>query len=129
MWLINPEFPKVVEEAWTEANSLSRAVSDFTNKVRKWNIEEFGNLFTKKRRELARLGGVQKALANIPSEFLIELEKQLIEEYAVIMLQEEEYWALKSRLNTVIYGDRNTTFFSCINCGEEAEEKNKMFNG
>ena len=26
-------------------------------------------------------------------------------------MQEEEYWALKSRLNTATFGDRNTSFF------------------
>ena len=26
-------------------------------------------------------------------------------------MQEEEYWALKSRLNTTTFGDRNTSFF------------------
>ena len=39
---------------------------------------------------LARLGAVQKALANNPYEFLIGLEKQLTEEFALIMLQKEE---------------------------------------
>ena len=40
---------------------------------------------------LARLGGVQKAIACHPSEGLLRLEKALIEEHALIMLQEEEF--------------------------------------
>ena len=32
-------------------------------------------------------------------------------EYASIMQQEEEFWALKSRLNWATFGDRNTSFF------------------
>lgn len=91
MWMMHPEFPKVVEEVWIEANSLPRAISDFTNKVKKWNTEVFGNLFNRKRKVLARLGGIQKALTNNLSDFLISLEKQLTEEYTMIMLQEEEY--------------------------------------
>lgn len=58
-----------------------------------------------------RLNGAQKALANNLNDFLIQLEKKLIEEYSLIMLQEEEFWALKSRLNWAAFGDRNTSFF------------------
>ena len=71
----------------------------------------FGNLFAKKRRILARLHGAQKALASNPNDFLLELEQQLISEYSLILMQEEEYWALKSRLNSTTFGDRNTSFF------------------
>ena len=91
MWLLHPIFPKVVEEAWFDGHSLSFAISNFSKRAQKWNSEVFGNLFARKRRVLARLGGVQKAIANNPSESLLRLEKQLIEEHAPIMLQEEEF--------------------------------------
>ncbi|XP_050280869.1 uncharacterized protein LOC126721842 [Quercus robur] len=71
MWLLHPQFPKVVEEAWFGDRSLSSAIFDFTSKVKKWNTEVFGNLFARKRRVLARLGGVQKAIACNPSEALL----------------------------------------------------------
>ena len=111
MWLLHPQFPKVVEEAWAGERTLLPAISDFTVKVKKWNIAVFGNLFNRKRRVLARLGGAQKAIACHPSDDLLRLEKTLIEEHASIMLQEEEFWALKSRLNAATFGDRNTSFF------------------
>ena len=60
---------------------------------------------------LARLDGAQKAISNGPNQFLIQLEKSLIDEYKLIMLQEEEYRALKSCLNWAAYGDSNTSFF------------------
>jgi len=41
----------------------------------------------------------------------LTLEKQLIEEYSLIFPQEEEFWALKSRLNATTLGGRNTSFF------------------
>lgn len=47
---------------------------DFVVRARRWNIEVFGNSFAKKKRVLARLHGAQKALANNPNEFLLELE-------------------------------------------------------
>nr|XP_023885119.1 uncharacterized protein LOC111997275 [Quercus suber] len=71
----------------------------------------FGNLFARKRRLLANINGTQKAFSNGPNRFLVQLEQDLIKEYADIRLQEEEYWALKSRINWAAYGDRNTSFF------------------
>ena len=47
---------------------------EFVNRAKKWNVDVFGNLFAKKKRLLARLHGAQKALANNPNEFLLELE-------------------------------------------------------
>ncbi|XP_050254456.1 uncharacterized protein LOC126700356 [Quercus robur] len=105
MWLLHPGFPKVVQEAWLEDRELQIAISDFANRAKKWNVEVFGNLFARKRRVLARLNGSQKALANNPNDFLLALEEKLIEEYSLILIQEEEYWALKSRLNVATFGD------------------------
>lgn len=87
------------------------AISDFANWAKKWNVEVFGNLFARKRRVLERLSGTQKALANNPNDFLLALEEKLIKEYSLILLQEEKFWELKSRLNVATYGDCNTSFF------------------
>ena len=65
----------MVEKAWPGDRSLPLAISDFTTKVKKWNFEVFRNLFARKRRVLARLGGVQEAIACNPSEALLRLEK------------------------------------------------------
>ena len=75
MWLLHPDFSRVVREAWPEGRLLNLATREFTRNVKKWNVEVFGNLFARKRRVLARLNGTQKALANNPSESLIRLEK------------------------------------------------------
>ena len=111
MWFLHHDFPRVVQQAWSEDRDLQEATLEFVVRVRKWNCEVFGNLFARKRRILARLHGVQKALANNPNDFLLELEQQLISEYSLILMQEEEYWALKSRLSTATFEDRNITFF------------------
>ena len=86
-------------------------MADFVDRVRKWNVEVFGNIFAKKRKVLARLNGTQKAIAENPNDFLLNLENQLLSEYSLILMQEEEFWALKSRLNETTFGDRNTSFF------------------
>ena len=90
---------------------LQRAILDFTRKAKKWNYEVFGNLFARKKRVLAKLNGTQKALAENPTESFIRLENQLIEEYSFILLQEEEFWVLKSRINVSTFGGRNTSYF------------------
>jgi len=90
---------------------LFKATTNFTRKTKKWNVDVFGNIFNRKKRVIERINGAQKALANHPNDFLVQLEKNLIEVYAFIRRQEEEYWALKSRLNWTMHGDKNTTFF------------------
>ena len=111
MWLLHPKFPSVVKESWEREHYLNNAISVFTRKAKHGNVNIFGNLFARKRRVLTRLNKAQKALANNPNDFLIQLEKKLIEDYNLIMLQEEEFWALKSRLNWATFEDRKTSFF------------------
>ncbi|XP_023878054.1 uncharacterized protein LOC111990509 [Quercus suber] len=111
MWLLHPDFYRIVREAWPEGANLTMATTEFMRKAKKWNYEAFGNLFVKKKRVLARLNGTQKELADYPSESLLSLENQLIEEYSSILLQEEEFWALKSKINAAAFGDRNTSYF------------------
>ena len=111
MWLLHPGFPNIVQKAWTEDKDFQGAVLEFVSKAKHWNYNVFENLFARKKRVLAIINGAQKALANRPTDFLLTLVKQLIEEYSLILLQEEEYWALKSRLNAATFGDSNTTFF------------------
>ena len=48
---------------------------------------------------MARLDGTQRSLALRPSHNLVILERQLQAELACVLSQEEELWALKSRVN------------------------------
>lgn len=89
----------MVRKAWENESDLPAAIKLFTDRAHQWNKSVFGNLFARKKRVLARLNGVQKALPNGPNQFLVQLEKSLIKEYLEIMLQKEEFWVLKSHLN------------------------------
>ena len=74
IWLSHNEFPGIVQEAWSGQDvNLASAISGFVSRARVWNREVFGNVFTKKKRLMARLVGIQKALANRLSTFLINL--------------------------------------------------------
>lgn len=60
---------------------------------------------------MARLNGYQKALAARPSPILVNLEKSLKCDLNEVLNQEQELWALKSRVNWMLLGDRNNSFF------------------
>ena len=108
---MDPTFPRIVSHAWRQPNILVEAIENFTKEASIWNKVHFGNIFTKKKNIQARLNGIQKAIRVRPSTFLLELEKDLLKELDTILRQEEELWALKSRVNWLVQGDRNTTFF------------------
>ncbi|XP_030930737.1 uncharacterized protein LOC115956530 [Quercus lobata] len=76
-WLADDSFPNLVQDAWSNNPGLYDAIKKFTTKAAEWNRVHFGNIFAKKRRVLARLGGIQRVMADRPSSFLINLEKQL----------------------------------------------------
>ena len=112
MWLSHNDFPAIVRESWTDMDdNLAGAVFRFTYKAQIWNKEVFGIIFVKKRQIMVRLLGAQRALANNPNTFLINLQDQLAGEYSEILQLEEELWAMKSRVNWTIFGERNTSFF------------------
>ena len=83
------------------------AIKVFSRQASLWNKNQFGNIFQKKKRVLAR----QRALANQLSSSLVALENHLIKELDVVLEQEKDLWALKSRINWMILGDRNTSFY------------------
>lgn len=68
IWLLHPDFPKIVREAWPEDTPLHLAITDFTRRAKKWNFEVFCNLFARKKKVLAGLNGTQKGLAENPRE-------------------------------------------------------------
>ena len=92
-------------------------------KANDWNRDHFGNIFFKKNRIQARLNGVQRAMAIRPSSSLVELENNLLKELEIILNQEHELWALKSRVNWMVQGDRNTAF-----CLVELAKKIEILN-
>lgn len=110
MWLSHPSFPGVVSDAWSRQNSLKQAQSNFTVKANAWNKAEFGNLFHRKRRLVARLKGIQENLSIRPNNFLVDLERKLQLEFAEVIKLEEEFWAMKARILWLVEGDRNTAF-------------------
>lgn len=110
-WLSDPTFPNIVSQAWRQPHNLGEAIDLFSKNATVWNRNHLGNIFVKKKNIMARLNGIQRAVASKPSNFLLKLEKELVKEFDMILSQEEELWALKSRVNWMIQGDRNTAFY------------------
>ncbi|XP_030924616.1 uncharacterized protein LOC115951580 [Quercus lobata] len=102
VWMSHPLFPKVVDDSWVIDRAFKANVDSFTNNVKVWNKEIFGNIFHRKHRVEARLRGIQNNIANGPNDFLLNLENQLRKEYFEILAQEEEFWSVKSRYNGLI---------------------------
>ena len=75
---------------------------------------------------MARLNGIQRALAMRPSVFLLNLEKDLLRDLDTVLNQEEEIWALKSRVNWMIQGDRNMAFYHVSTLVRR--KRNKIFS-
>ena len=64
IWLSHDGFPPIVRDAWDgNQHNVTEAISTFTRKAKSWNRKEFGNIFWKKRNLVARLTGVEKAIA------------------------------------------------------------------
>ena len=84
MWLTDPTFPSLIQNSWqasalipSGSSSLSRfprRLEALTVNIRLWNKNHFGNLFQRKTRLLARLRGIQVALAKKPFVFLYMVE-------------------------------------------------------
>jgi hypothetical protein len=60
---------------------------------------------------MARLLGIQRAISRQPSQSLILLQDQLSKELNQILNLEEDLWAMKSRTNWLVMGERNTSYF------------------
>ena len=68
-------------------------------------------IFTRRSGESWLVYGAQKALSIYPSSSLINLENQLQQDLEVVLDQERDLWMLKSRINWLVQGDRNTAFY------------------
>ncbi|OMO73242.1 reverse transcriptase [Corchorus capsularis] len=111
-WLSHPDFKSLVESIWNNFDQpLSALISTFKDEVCSWNKDVFGNVFKRKRILRARLTGIERSLARFPDPFLVDLQKSLVKDYQLTLQQEEEIWKLKSRIDWVAQGDRNTSYF------------------
>lgn len=90
-WLSQPDFLSVASQTWLQPpTDLVDNLNDIASFLNGWNKNAYRNGFHRKRRVLARLEGIQCSLSRNHSDFLLNLEQELIKEYNSILSQEEE---------------------------------------
>lgn len=85
-WMMDSSFENLGHNSWTGDNIFD-CIKNFTNEAIAWNENVFGNIFSKKRGILARLGGIQKSQDTHYSHNLQVLQKELVDEYNNILCQ------------------------------------------
>ena len=82
IWFNDLSFPNLVRESWNaHPNDIALALLDFTLRAKSWNWNTLGNIFHRKKRLLAQLSGIQKALCFNHSDSLLHLERKLSSDY------------------------------------------------
>ncbi|XP_057427344.1 uncharacterized protein LOC130720679 [Lotus japonicus] len=92
-WISHSEFKDQITQNWRPSDSWLNNIERCTEQLKTWNQTVFGNIFFDKKRILARLQGIQKALSTAPNPHLLKLKNVLWNDYDVILRREEVYWA------------------------------------
>ncbi|KAF7831717.1 ribonuclease H [Senna tora] len=87
--LIHEDFERLMGVAWKRSESWSNTISEFTNALNDWNMNVFWNIFSWKRRLLARLQGIKDKLGNGGSLRLLDTKREVWKEYEEVLFQEE----------------------------------------
>ncbi|CAL9017992.1 unnamed protein product [Prunus brigantina] len=112
MWLMHSTFRSFVVDKWANYfRNILQKTQDLSKALANWNKDVFGCLFRNKKKLLARIGSIRKALCRRHSPFLVDLEKELACDYQALLDQEELFWLQKSRNTWLKKGDRNIKFF------------------
>lgn len=88
-WLSDEKFTEFVASYWNSECNYFHATKTFTKDVMVWNKKTFGNIFNRKKRLLALVGGIQKALQRHSSNKLMQHESTPRKELEVVLAQEK----------------------------------------
>lgn len=90
IWLSHPKFNSLIQNKWLQHQELLKAINNFTISIHEWNHITFGNIFIQKKQLLARLNELQASPHYPTSQFLQNLEQELIVKFNHILKLEEE---------------------------------------
>lgn len=116
-WVSHHSFPLFVQSHWHNNEvDIDENINNIKYHIKDWSLKNFGNIFKDKKRLLARLLDVQNKLCYNPSPQLHLLEKDLLNQLNILLKNEDDLWHMKSRLNWLNLGDRNTVLSSKYYC-------------
>lgn len=121
-WPAHEDIDRVVSETWTNTTQITINTNHIAEALSKWNRDTFGNIHAKKRKLMARLGGIQKTMVNNWHNGIVRLNKKLSLELEEVLNQEELLWYQQSRENWIRSGDKHKV----LSPFHEGEEKTKQ---
>lgn len=123
VWTRHPKFLEAVTESWKENATVWSNRENVARKLQEWNKNTFGNIHTKKRQILKRLGGIQRCLDNNHHSGIIKLERKIRADLDEILHQEEVLWYQQARESWIASGDRNTKFYHAATKIKQARKR------
>ncbi|KAE8709897.1 hypothetical protein F3Y22_tig00110328pilonHSYRG00789 [Hibiscus syriacus] len=88
-WLSHDDFFKMVGDNWIKTSNITETILHFTKAADTWNKYVFGYIGKNKRMIMARLYGIQKALCRRSTQFLQNMESDLLIDLEHLLDQEE----------------------------------------
>lgn len=78
-WILHDSFNDVVIEAWHENVGWEDATSKFSNSIRVWNHNLFGNILWRKKKITTRLDGIDKKKVLEKKPIFGEIIEEIVE--------------------------------------------------
>ncbi|CAL1374667.1 unnamed protein product [Linum trigynum] len=107
-WLKREECHDIVNRIWEEEGNCEEKMSKCEKELRIWAKQVFQDQ-NKRADEIQRR--LEEILLLERTEEIINEEKLLMNELAIIWKDEELFWSQRSRISWLNEGDRNTNFF------------------
>jgi len=121
---MHEEFKSFVQTRWGVKDDWCGSVKQFTEDLRLWNKEVFGNIFYMKDILYQRLDIINTKMASIGiSENLDKLRGELWSELEKLLAREEVIWLQYSKATWYVDGDRNTKYFHAVANGRRRRNK------
>lgn len=115
MWHSHPLFEPWAQNQWPfQSLPLLDKLGFMASILLEWNKHSFSNIFQELDRLKRYVEGIQAAATYQYSNFLHTLERELQTQYSLTILQIEDFWVQRSRVNWLTQRDSNSHFFHTV---------------